>query len=1152
MRYYLSIISACYDLNVKYGKLSFGVINGGIGEKDFPEKQGKTESFHLKGGNCMNRKFEVIDAFELVSESSAVTLSTGEVSEEKKPVDLLLVESLNLFGEVNIQYISRMSGLSVKLVVRQLKDAIFQLPEALTDCDGYDPYKGWVVSSRYLSGNLAYKLKLAKKMNKRFPGMFKRNITALQKELPLEADMDDIHLNLGAPWIPEFEYEDFLKDFLGLSEAPKVQYLKELGRYKITPTEEAVKSVLNTITYGVRADRGNRASGQYLTALKIVENALNAMTIKVCDYVEKSLGGWNNYTREAVVNREKTIEAQEKFKALSKGFREWVYASGERRKRFEEYYNNSFSGYSTKAYNGDFLTFPDLNPDVTFYKHQRDAIARVLLSGTNTLLAHHVGTGKTYEMVASVHELYRMGLSKKNLVVVPNNVLKATVDAHKHLYKDDRILAVYPKDFTPLYRNSVLEKIRDEDYVAVYMAYSSFNMIVMSKQYYAGRMATKIAQLRHAAAVTNDKYEKVTLESEADKLTKKLYKYNEETEPCPWLCFEELGIETIVVDEAHNFKNISIETRADNIVGMSKTGSRKCREMFHKVRNVNRVIFATGTPLTNSLSDLFVLQSYLQPETLEFHGISRFDSWINTFGQQDTFVECDVDANSKNMRTMTRFSSFHNLGELMALFSQVCDFHKGDENTDALPRFNGSIDICVPRNDAQAEYIQGLSERVEKVRSRKVTRKEDNLLKITTDGRKAALDIRLADITAFWDPYAPSKVDTCAVKVYEIYRDFPNTAQVVFSDLGTPKAGFNIYDALKERLLELGVNEGEIAFVHDAASESARARLFRAVNDGSVRVVIGSTQKLGVGVNIQERLKAIHHLSVPWKPSDMVQREGRILRQGNTCDEVFVFRYITEGTFDAYSYQILESKQRFISDFMSGTSSLREIDDIADTVLEYAEVKALAIGNPLIKKRVEVANLLERAKSASRARQKEMQELKAIAEASPKEKARCEKRAKIADADFAFYKEGRETISKEERIAFGEELLDALRGNMAKHEERLFGGYQGFDIMLPADMYEERPYVNVKGRNGVFYPCRLDLDRTPLGCTRALDYLLDHLDERACKMREMAQSAHKKTRSALAELEKGNAYLAEIARLREELEAIDLELEENAKESKAA
>ena len=1104
----------------------------------------------MKGGYLVSSKFEVIDAFELVTENEAVTLSLGEVCEEKKPVDRLLVESLDRFGEVNMEYITRKGGVTVRAAVMLLKDAVFQLPEALAKDEEYDPYKGWVISPRYLSGNLAQKLKLAKKMNKRFPGMFTRNINALKKEMPLEVEFEDIHINPGALWIEnEWEYEDFLKDFLELSEAPKVQYLKELCRFKITATPEASKSLLNTDTYGVCADMSKRASGQYLTCLNIFEHTLNSMIVKVCDYIDKPTGGWNNYTRVAVLNRDKTIEAQEKQKEITKAFRQWVCSDPERRQRFEEYYNRDFSGYVTKSYNGDFLTLPDLNPEVVLYKRQKDEIARALLSGGNVLFADKVGAGKTYEMVVTVHELYRMGLSRKNLVVVKPDILRDVVNAHKHLYKDDKILAVYPNDFSPRHRIGILEKIRDGDYVAVYMGYGSFNLITMSKSYYANQMSARIGDLRRAAAASSDMYEKTSLTNEADKLANKLFKYNEETEECSWLSFEELKVETLVVDEAHNFKNIPIETRADNIVGMHKKGSRKCREMLHKVHNVKRVIFATATPLTNSMADLFAIQTYLQPETLKFHQIDRFDKWISTFAEQTTNVESDINS---RLRTMTRFSKFHNLGELMSLFCQVCSFDSSANTVANLPRFKGAVDICVPRNEAQARYMAVLSDRVDNVRNRKVRRTEDNMLKITGDGKKAGLDIRLIDPSLMTDLNAPSKVNYCADKVAELYYAYPGTAQAVFSDIGTPKASFNIYDALKERLTELGIPAHEIAYIHDAHNENARERLFEAVQGGQIRVIIGSTAKLGEGVNIQKKLKAIHHLSVPWRPSDLVQRNGRLIRQGNTNDEVCVFRYITKATFDAYLWQILENKERFISSFMSGTCTLRAAEDIGDTVLECAEVKALAIGNPLIRKRVETAILIERKKSASRSRQEQMQKLRGIVEEAPKKIARFEKRAKTADADHEFYRNNRTTISNEERVSFGEELLEALKENISENTDRIFSDYQGFDIILPADMYSERPYVMVKSPRGEGYPCKLTFDQTPLGCTRALDSLLDSLGKRAESLRGMAREAQHEMQSAINDLEKGNTYISEIQSLREELEAIDRELEETEKESKAA
>ncbi len=798
---------------------------------------------------------EIIDVFDLL---------VGDVQEQgqitaKLPVDEALFACLDSFGFVDVTYISECSGLSVKQVIDELHGAIFQDPKQFLLGKEYDITSEWVLSSKYLAGNVRKKLSEAEKANKKFPGLFSVNIERLKAVMPEEVQIDDIHITLGASWIPVQEVALFITRFLNLKEIPEVHFYEDLLTYKIIATKESKESVLNTITYGVRgevAEYGSNYVKQYLTALEIIEQTMNAKTIKVYDYIPK--GGWSVYEYEPVLNQAKTIEAQNKQKAIIDAFRDYVYSDRARTVRFEQYYNDKLVGYTYSQYDGSFLKLSDLNPEVTLYKHQRDAIARVLLSGGNLLLAHDVGTGKTYEMVVSVHELYRMGISKKNLMVVPNNVLKATVDAHKHLYADDKILAIYPKDFTPENRNHMLELIRDHDYVAIYMAYSSFDMVVMSKDYYIDKMTREIKDLNAAFFNTSVSHEKRKLVQKEEALKKKLSKYVLEEIPCPWLTFDKLGITTLVVDEAHNYKNIPIPTRADSIVGMGGS-SKKCREMLEKAHYVQRLIFATGTPLTNSLADLFTFQTYLQPATLAYHKINTFDTWVNTFGQRETTIECDVDANSRSLRTMTRFSSFHNLSELMSLFSQVCDFHHLDEAEEGLPKFNGHENICVPKNQAQYEYINNLSERTDQIRSKKLKRHEDNLLKVTTDGRLAALDIRLVECDVPYDKSSKSKTDACAAKVVEIYHAYPESVQVVFSDIGTPKAKFNIYDELANKLVVNGIPRHEVAFVHDATTENARTKLFEAMNKGTIRVVVGSTPKLGVGVNVQERLVALHH-----------------------------------------------------------------------------------------------------------------------------------------------------------------------------------------------------------------------------------------------------------------------------------------------------
>ncbi len=1083
---------------------------------------------------------EIYDVFDLVmNDSESQSKPTKHI-----PSDEALLSCLSKYGFVDMDYICELTGLSVETVIQELRGAIFQNPEEFLHGKKYSPYDGWELFPKYLGGNARNKLAVAERANKKFCGIFDANVEKLREILPERVDIDDIHITPGASWIPTEEISDFLMDFLNLKKAPEVHFYPDLLTYKIVATPECALSVLNNITYAVREDGGNGKT--YLTAISIMEHTLNAKTIKVFDYF--TTGSWSTgFEYEPVFNQAKTVEAQEKQRQIIDAFRDFVYSDRARITRFEQYYNDTLVGYTFTQYDGSFLKLSDLNPDIKLYKHQRDAVARVLLSESNLLLAHDVGTGKTYEMIVSVHELYRMGKSRKNLIVVPNNVLKATVDAHKLLYKNDKILAVYPKDFTPSKRRAVLDSIKHGDYTAIYMAYSSFDMIVMSKKYYIDKMTKEIKDLTAAAYNTPLKHEQSAINSRCDKLKKKLDKYITETLPCAWHCYDELGIDTLVVDEAHNYKNIPVATRAEGIVGMG-SASKKCREMLEKAHYTPRLIFATGTPLTNSLADLFTFQTYLQPITLEYHRINTFDAWINTFGQRETTIECDVDSNSKNLRTMTRFSSFHNLSELMSLWSQVCDFHHMDSVEEGLPLFKGHTDICVPKNKAQSAYINSLSERTEDIRARRVKRNEDNLLKVTTDGRLAALDIRLVKSEQPYDGYSKTKADACAQTVMRIYRQYPDGVQVVFSDIGTPKAGFNIYDTLADKLVRLGMPREEIAYVHDASTESARARLFTAINKGTVRVVIGSTAKLGVGVNVQERLVALHHLSVPWRPADMVQREGRILRKGNTCEEIFMFRYITEGSFDAYSWQLLENKQRFISSFLSGTSAAREMDDIADAVLSYAEVKALAIGNPLIKKRVEVANELERTKIAFRSRQKEIQRLAALIDLCPARISRLKSLSRLADEDYAYYKSVKESVPNEERLAFGEELLEALLANMAKPDESLFDTYQGFDIVLPANMDDRRPYILIKSRRGGSYHCELELEgKKAMGCAKSIDYVLEHLEERAEKLSAECDYVRQQLREAREDIEKANPYAEKIKGLEHSLAKLDEMLEKGEK-----
>lgn len=1028
----------------------------------------------------------------------------------------------NNFGMVDLDWMSKTSGIPIEKLISDLRGSVILQDPAAFEEDSWDISIGWKFTEQYLCGNIAKKLATAKEMNERFPHCFDANIKRLTKILPKKQDFEDIHASLGASWISPLIYATFIKDLLRLNEMPEVTFNKDLSKWKII-TKDAKISVLNNYTYGTSD----------MSAIKIIENTMNAKTIKAYDY--DILSG---FRYKAVINRPATLAAQDKQRLILNEWDKWINSDINIRKHIREEYNSQFVGYAYSPYDGSFLTLPELNPEVKLYEHQRNAIARILLSGNNTLLAHDVGTGKTYEMIISAHELKRMGLSDRTLIIVPNNILKATVEMHKYLYPNDKILAVYPKDFTPEKRKPMLSRIQNDDFTVIYMAYSSFDMITMSKHYWINKKNDEIKRLS-ASAQNKDRIERRMIENKINILKKQLHKYICEGKNTPWQNFEELGITTLFLDEAHNYKNISIYSRTEGIVGFHIKGSKKADEMLEKCHNVKRLVFATGTPLTNSLADLFTLQTYLQPEELKFHNMDFFDQWITTFATREQQYEVDVDGN--NLRLRTRFSKFHNLTELMALFSSVCDFHHLDTDSSELPDFKGYTDIPVPKNEAQEEYINGLSERLELIRTHSVSPTEDNLLKLTIDGRKCALDARLVETDVPFADYRGSKSAVCAEKIKEIYDKYPGTCQAVFCDIGTPKSGFNVYDCLKSELIKLGISRGEIAYIHDAASESAKVKLFNKINSGEIRVIIGSTSKLGVGVNVQEKLIAAHHLSVPWRPADIVQRDGRIIRRGNTCGEVFIYRYITQGSFDSYSWQILESKQRFIASFLSGTTQMRDADDIDDTVLTYAEAKMLAIGNPLIKKRVEVSNKLERARISNSQRRRQLEEVCAVIEAIPKRIERLKNLKDTAREDDMMYKGNKSSIPNPERIAFGEELLEALRDNVMRTYERIFDTYQGFDVVLPVNMLSEKPYIYLRSENGGNYHVDMK-DTTDYGCSKRLDYFLDHLNDFEADCDKGIEQALKQLEEAKEEFLAGNPYREEVEKLKDELSEIDKQI----------
>lgn len=1011
------------------------------------------------------------------------------------------------YGRVNLPVMSQISGFSISELIEELEGKyIWQDPEIYACSENEE--EGWLFEEQYFQGKWSEVMAKAKEGQKRF-GRFAKNIEALEKRKPEKIPLEQIAAPLGAGWTMEV-CGKFIKELLDLEEEPE---LVEVDGEWFIDENVGETSIKNRYTYG---------TGE-TNAIKNIKHIFQG---------NASVSG---------KSKAEVLESLEKQQQIKSRFQKKIHHDSWMKEQLEEIYYQLLD-YMVSTYEGSFLRLDDLNPDITLYPYQKNAVARIILA-KNVLLAHSVGSGKTYEMIVGCHEKKRMGLSEKNLIVVPNSVLDATVKMHQHLYPQDKILAITPRSFTPQKRAEMLQEIREGDYVAIYMAHSSFDRIKMSKKYYLDQKENEIQKCKKALQEEAPKsLRERVLQRKLTKLFNEYWKRRMMPRDDELACFDTLGITTLVVDECHNYKNITMEARMDSVVGMHLTGSKKSDEMLEKVHFTQNkggsVVFATGTPLTNSLADLFVLQTYLQPEELEKCKLQKFRQWLNTFAQQETAFEIDVD--SQNYRFKVRFTHFHNLPELMAMFSNVCDFYSGVEESD-LPVFEGYTDIKVEKSKEQKEYIEALVVRTENIRAKLVDRGEDNLLLVTIDGKKCALDNRLVNPES--EGNANCKTAVCKGKIMEFYREYPGTAQLVFCDSSTPKKGFNIYDELKRELLRCGIPEEEIAFIHEGTTEAKRRKLIQDLNAGKIRVMVGSTPKIGIGVNVQENLIAIHHLDIPWRPSDLVQREGRLIRQGNQNERVYILRYITEGSFDSYTWQIMENKQKFISSFLSGALNpeQREEPDISEAVLSYSEIKALAVGNPLIKKRLEVANQAEHLRITQNQRKKQLMELETLIQEAPEKIAKKEEFIRIVDSDIEYYQNQKKVISMEEREHFGIELLKAVAENVMKTEETYAGTYQGFEIVLPRHMSEAFPYVILRREGGGNYSVKMDGNK-PLGCSRRLDHVLEQLPKRKEKQEAEYLIYLKNYQDAKEDVKLGNPYVVQLEEKLKELNQIDEEL----------
>ncbi len=1049
-----------------------------------------------------------------------------------------LVLSLTTLGMVDIEYISAVTGEDIVAVISALKGSIYQNPEKWDELF----YKGWETQEEYLSGNLYRKWKAAKVANEKYKGYFEDNVKAIETILPAPLHHEDIYITLGSPWVPADVIDDFIEYLFGeapelknkhtvsdrkrYSESLKVKHDEMTGSWDIPIKHRYYCSIGATVDYGTSK----------INALHILEKTLNMKTVAVYDTYDcpAALSG-----KRKELNKSETILAIEKQAKITEAFKNWVWQDEQRKERLEMIYENQYSCVRKRQFNGSFFSFPGMAPGEKLYPHQKNAVARILFT-PNTLLAHDVGSGKTYTMIAAGMELKRMGLSKKNLFVVPNNLVGQWRAIYKKLYPAANIFCVEPRQYTPDKRKSVLENIRDRDYDGIIMAYSCFEQIPVSRDFIIKEyedLKTEIDERlsEEGKATTNLKKKSKTISKLLGELAVKAISANDE------VFFDELGISRLFVDEAHNYKNVPIDTKIDKVLGISSSGSAKCQDMLDKTRVVQKqnngggVVFATGTPVTNSITDAYIMQKYLQSGELAMLDLQSFDSWVGMFAERVSEFEVDVD--TSNYRLATRFSKFHNLPELTSLLASIADFHQIDASA-GIPEMDGYDDELIGQTDDLYNYLGDISMRAENVRRGLVSRTEDNMLKITSDGRKAALDMRLVK------PVLPftyqSKVSRCADRVFDIWMGTADkrSTQLVFCDSSTPKPGFNMYDELRRILIEKGVPEDEIAFVHDAETEKQREKMFSDVQKGIIRILVGSTFKLGLGVNVQDKLIAAHHLDVPWRPADMTQREGRILRQGNANPKVQIFRYITEGSFDAYSWQLLETKQRFICNLLSGSLTERSGSDIENTVLNYAEIKALAVGNPAVKKRIETANELTKFISLQkRAVQMKMQleeELKDM----PLKISEQELRIANCELDAELYKRSFGEMDKDKREKIREGLYALINGNVMKPKERKAFTYQGFSVLLPSNMIKEKPFIYIQG-NGRYY---VELSESKTGCLIRIDNFLNGLEEHLMKLKNSLEQIHERKKAIELLLADHEDYSEQIERLKRELQILDNQL----------
>lgn len=912
--------------------------------------RGNSMAFSDDASYPLLMSLEILDEKgELKGKADIFTKRTIKPKREILSVDTAaeaLAVSIGEKAKVDIEYMAGLTGMDKAEIISELQGVIYEVPQL----DQNNAEANFVTADEYLSGNVREKLRQAHVEAKTEP-RFEINVKALKEALPKTIEASEIDVRLGAIWVPEDVINDFMYSVLETSwrcrQKIEVSYSDITNNWYISNKSYDSGNIKSTSAYGTSR----------INAYKIMEETLNLKDVRITDSIVDEEG-----KEKRVLNKKETTLAQQKQDLIKSAFSDWVWQDPERREKLVELYNERFNSIRPREYDGSHITFANMNQDISLKEHQVNAVARILYGG-NTLLAHTVGAGKTFEMVAAAQESKRLGLCNKSLFVVPNHLTEQWAGEYLRLYPSANVLITTKKDFEKKKRRRFCSRIATGDYDAIIMGHSQFEKIPMSLERQEAQLNKQINEIvkgvYDAKRNSGDNITVKKLERVKKNLELKLKKLTDVERKDDIVTFEELGVDRIFVDEAHYFKNLFLYTKMRDVAGIAQTEANKSSDLYLKCRYLDEitenrgVIFATGTPISNSMTEMYTMQRYLQYDMLGTYGLEHFDAWASTFGETITAIELSPEGTG--YRAKTRFAKFFNLPELMNMFREVADIKTADMLDLEVPEAEFNTVVLKP-SEFQKEYVAQLSERADRVRNKVVEPTEDNMLKITNDGRKLALDERL--IADNLPDMRSGKTSACSEKIFELWEHYreESLAQLVFCDLSTPHfdGSFNVYDDIKVKLMDKGVPEYEIAYIHDAKTDRKKDEIFAKVRNGSVRILLGSTQKMGAGTNVQDKLIAIHDLDCPWRPSDLEQRLGRIVRQGNKNKKVFVYRYVTENTFDSYLYQIVENKQKFIGQIMTSKSPVRSAEDIDEATLSYAEIKALATGNPLIKEKMDI------------------------------------------------------------------------------------------------------------------------------------------------------------------------------------------------------